>query len=583
MATVGDLVVNLMLDRRQFTREAQASRGVLQSLASGLTARVAAVAAGAGATIAAAVGVRSSIEAIQTQLAAERKLAATLAATGNAAGLTAQQIAEYASELQNATNFGDEITVNAAAILATFRNLNGDVFKETIALGQDMASVLGTDLDGAMIQLGKALNDPITGLTALRRVGVSFTEQQREQIKALQESGDLLGAQRVILEELRGEFGGAARAMADPLTQAKNVAGDLAETFGALLLPSVESLAKGFIEVAQEITGSQGTVSDLGKELGRLTAEFIGPAISDLKTIAGDTRIFVSDLRRLASTIENVGQVSATAWPSLSLFKEIFGFLAAPVGGDPQRVFREMAAEGPGIRVLADEVEELAVALDKLAPEDIAWNKFEALVNSTLGPLDQLKIKLREVQQLGFEAGAPPEQIKALQQAIREQSTGIADEIQRVRDEWLKVARGIDEAELSLQRFREAGATKEQLAELERMQDMLRTAKFEAEQAEKAKVDKERQDAESKRMREQSRTGLAPALRSGSAAALNAIATARSGRAEAEAAAARKTEENTRKTVEELKQNRIALDNWRRQMQGGEVLQVAGLAVGGPT
>lgn len=61
-------------------------------------------------------------------------------------------------------------------------------------------------LSNQAIQLGKALNDPIIGMGALRKVGVAFTEAQKEQIKTLQESGDLMGAQKIILNELGNEF-----------------------------------------------------------------------------------------------------------------------------------------------------------------------------------------------------------------------------------------------------------------------------------------------------------------------------------------------------------------------------------------
>ena len=47
--------------------------------------------------------------------------------------------------------------------------------------------------------VGKALNDPLKGLTALSRIGVQFTAQQQEQIKAMVEVGDVAGAQKIIL------------------------------------------------------------------------------------------------------------------------------------------------------------------------------------------------------------------------------------------------------------------------------------------------------------------------------------------------------------------------------------------------
>ena len=64
----------------------------------------------------------------------------------------------------------------------------------------------------AALQLAKALEDPAKQVTALARSGTVFTEQQKEQIKTLQASGDLLGAQEIILKEIEAQYGGAARA-----------------------------------------------------------------------------------------------------------------------------------------------------------------------------------------------------------------------------------------------------------------------------------------------------------------------------------------------------------------------------------
>ena len=67
---------------------------------------------------------------------------------------------------------------------------------------------LGTDAESAAIQMGKALNDPILGISALGRAGVQFTESQKEMIATLVESGDVVGAQSIILAEF--DYNGAA-------------------------------------------------------------------------------------------------------------------------------------------------------------------------------------------------------------------------------------------------------------------------------------------------------------------------------------------------------------------------------------
>jgi hypothetical protein len=85
------------------------------------------------------------------------------------------------------------------------------------------------------------LNDPIKGISALSKVGVSFNDSQKAQIKSLVSQNDLMGAQKIILQELQTEFGGASRAMAQTdigrLDQAKNILGDMKEILGRDVIP----------------------------------------------------------------------------------------------------------------------------------------------------------------------------------------------------------------------------------------------------------------------------------------------------------------------------------------------------------
>ena len=199
-----------------------------------------------------------SYQASETQRLAEAKLAAVLKATGGAAGLSAEEIKKFASARQALTNFGDEATIAVSGVLASFKNIKGDVFKDTLVAIQDVASVMGTDMQSAATQLGKAINDPIQGLTMLTRVGITFTEQQKDQIKTLQESGKLMDAQKLILDELKSKFGGAAEAMVTPVQQMKNAIGDLMENIGSAIAPAINALAKGLkglAEILQYLTG----------------------------------------------------------------------------------------------------------------------------------------------------------------------------------------------------------------------------------------------------------------------------------------------------------------------------------------
>ena len=141
-----------------------------------------------------------------------RKIDAVLRSTRMSAGLTAKALDDMANSLERSMGVSSTAVKEMQARLLTFTNITAAVFFKAEVAAINMANVFGQDLSQATIQLGKALNDPIKGYTALRRIGVSFTNQQVESIRVFQEQGDVIGAQTVILDELEREFGGVAKA-----------------------------------------------------------------------------------------------------------------------------------------------------------------------------------------------------------------------------------------------------------------------------------------------------------------------------------------------------------------------------------
>ena len=137
------------------------------------------------------------------------KLEGILKATGNAAGLSLTEVEDLSREIGIATLASVAKVRDAAGILLTFKSIQGDVFKDALRLSQDLAEVGFGDLKTGATQLGKALEDPIVGLGALRRVGVSFTDDQKEVIKVLTMTGEKAEAQKIILKALNEQVGGA--------------------------------------------------------------------------------------------------------------------------------------------------------------------------------------------------------------------------------------------------------------------------------------------------------------------------------------------------------------------------------------
>lgn len=220
---------------------------------------------------------------------AETKMASVVKATGGAAGFTAEQFNQMAAALQNITRTGDEVYLSVMAVIATFKNIRGDQFKEATLLAADMAEVMGSDLQGAAMQVAKALNDPLQGITALRRTGVQFTQQQKAQIEAMLAVNDVVGAQQIILEELRNEFGGAATAAAETFSgkmqQLKNRIGDVGEQIGKGLIPLVSGLGVVFENAAtfmeNFIPVFHSTTSAMA-DMGKVIYEWLQPALQAL-------------------------------------------------------------------------------------------------------------------------------------------------------------------------------------------------------------------------------------------------------------------------------------------------------------
>lgn len=189
-------------------------------------------------------GIKGSVQAAREGELAQAQLLATLQSTGGAAGMTAGELNKLAFGLMDMSNYDDDAIIGAETLLLTFTKIGREVFPQATQAVLDISAKLGQDLKNSSIQVGKALNDPIEGVSALRRVGVSFTEDQEKMIETLVRSGDIVGAQTVILKELETEFGGSAAAAREAdagITAAGNAMGVLQGTIGELLLPTVAS------------------------------------------------------------------------------------------------------------------------------------------------------------------------------------------------------------------------------------------------------------------------------------------------------------------------------------------------------
>lgn len=193
-------------------------------------------------------------------------------ATGGAAKISASQVGDLAAAISKKTGIDDEAIQSNANLLLTFKNVRNevgagnDIFNQATAAAQDLSKAGFGSADSAAKMLGKALNDPIKGMSALGRAGVTFTEAQKQQVAAMVEAGDVLGAQKIIMAEVQSQVGGAAEATATAGDKAAVAFGNLQEAVGAKLLPVVDQAAVGladFIAGMEDGTGAGGTFAGI--------------------------------------------------------------------------------------------------------------------------------------------------------------------------------------------------------------------------------------------------------------------------------------------------------------------------------
>jgi len=192
---------------------------------------------------------KQAVERAEAMSSAYAAAAKIIDNTGGAANVTADGLKKMNRELAFQTGIDKQLISEASNVLLTFKGVanqvgeGNDVFNRANMLMLDMSSVFGGDVKGAATQLGKALENPIKGVGALAEVGVTFSDAEKEKIKVLQESGDILGAQQIVLAALEGQVGGVAAETADSSAIIGNAWKEVQEIVGNWLLPVLATLA----------------------------------------------------------------------------------------------------------------------------------------------------------------------------------------------------------------------------------------------------------------------------------------------------------------------------------------------------
>jgi hypothetical protein len=340
------------------TQGAQNSLSGLQKKASGIARGIGRVVGALGLTLGFAAMVRGfkdvTAAAEDANVANERidAIAKSMDEFGDDTARVTKRIKEYADSQEFLLGVDADVIKATQAKLLTFRNLTktagelGGSFDRATKAAIDMAAAGFGSAESNATQLGKALNDPIKGITALNRAGIQFTEDQKELIQSLVDSGRVLEAQDLILKEIESQVGGTAAATATASEKMTLAFGAVQEAVGQVLLPILEKFSAWFVSILPSIQnffkammtaldspevraafGSLGaSLGKLGQSLAKLFGVTAGPEangfISFFTVLAGVLDTIVKTIDILVTGFKN-------AFPVFSNFSNLVNGIAS--------------------------------------------------------------------------------------------------------------------------------------------------------------------------------------------------------------------------------------------------------------
>jgi hypothetical protein len=283
------------------------------------------------------------------------------------------------------------LTIKATqAKLLTFKNLAksaktvGGAFDRANKAALDMAAAGFGSAEGNAVQLGKALENPIKGIAALAKSGVTFTEQEKEKIKTLVESNKMLEAQDMVLKAIEAQVGGTAKATADDTKRMQEGFAQFQQSLGLGLLPILEAVTPLLLGMANWAKENPGTFKILAAAIGAIAISILAinaaMALNPISAIAIGVVALVAGLVLAYKRFETFRMVVDTVFEGIKLgfglvvtylktvagiYKEIFngiakgwnntiGKLSFTIPNIPGLPGRGTKIEVPNIPMLAD-------------------------------------------------------------------------------------------------------------------------------------------------------------------------------------------------------------------------------------
>ena len=281
------------------------------------TANIAALAIGG----ALAGGSIKAVAAAEKGATANARLAQVLSQTAGASDDVVAAVQDQAKELARLTGIDDDVIKSGQGVLGTFKSVaqsageNEGVFERATTAAVDLAAAGFGSVESNATALGKALEDPLKGLNALTRSGVTFTAAEQDKIKALVESGQTLEAQGIILAAIEGQVGGTAEATANASDKMKESWDEAWEALGTLLLPALDALAEKVAVASEWVQDHTELVGGIAAAMGAFAA----------------TVLAVNAALRIYKAVQTAVRIATTIWTTAQWLLNV-ALTANPVG-----------------------------------------------------------------------------------------------------------------------------------------------------------------------------------------------------------------------------------------------------------
>ena len=374
-------------EMRQLTSNGRRAQQSTKSFSSGMGKMLGVLGGAATAIAGAAVAFRFLGDSINEARGANKALAQTAAVLRSMGRTDApEKIEKMLDQLSLASGIDDDNLREMTNVLLTFGNLQGKTFEQANQMALDLSVAFGKDLQSSAVMVGKALNDPVKGLTALSRIGVQFTAEQQEQIKSMMDVNDIAGAQKIIMGELERQVGGSAAAQADAVDKTMVAWGNFKEAIGQTLIDTAAQLAglgdvdpakglrkaKKWIElngpkIQEGLMGIAGAAVRMGQFMlvvGANTAEALGGLLTVMEPIFwAMAHSGIPGLMQMGKALSGSGEKSLQAAQDMGVLAEDAGALA-------DKVF-----------TARDRVNALNTALDKVKNKKIRVELFSTMTD----------------------------------------------------------------------------------------------------------------------------------------------------------------------------------------------------------